>query len=103
MLRCNDPAQPVKKGTSALAIGTVVTIANFSLKPITGAPVNPARFVGPAIVGKRWGDFRYYLTSEFSSSIVTPFIYSPLLTQMKTPGSSGFDLSQYNPLKKFMR
>ncbi|XP_075253932.1 uncharacterized protein LOC142345647 [Convolutriloba macropyga] len=103
VLRCNDPAQPVKKGTSALAIGTVVTIANFSLKPITGAPVNPARFVGPAIVGKRWGDFRYYLTSEFSSSIVTPFIYSPLLTQMKTPGSSGFDLSQYNPLKKFMR
>ncbi|XP_075254714.1 aquaporin-like [Convolutriloba macropyga] len=83
VLRCTDASKPVQNGNIALSVGLVVVIANFCLIPITGGPVNPARFGGPAIVGGYWDDFGLYLLAEFGASIVTPLVYSPLLTKIK--------------------
>ena len=82
-MRCTDASKPVQNGNIALSVGLVVVIANFCLIPITGGPVNPARFGGPAIVGGYWDDFGLYLLAEFGASIATPLVYSPLLTKIK--------------------
>ncbi|XP_075254711.1 aquaporin-5-like isoform X2 [Convolutriloba macropyga] len=84
VLRCTDSERPVQNGNIALSVGLVVVIANLCLIPITGGPVNPARYGGPAIVGTHWDDFGFYMLGQFGASIVTPFVYSPLLTKIKS-------------------
>jgi aquaporin TIP len=50
------------KSIAGLAIGLTITIDVFMGGPLTGAAMNPARALGPQLVGNSWGDgWIYYL------------------------------------------
>ncbi|XP_063719263.1 aquaporin-4-like isoform X2 [Symsagittifera roscoffensis] len=84
VLRSTDSVRPVQNGNIALAVGLVVVIANFCLIPITGGPVNPARVTGPAVAGGKVGQLGYYWLGECAAAVITPLVYSPLLTRINT-------------------
>jgi MIP family channel proteins len=46
---------------AALAIGAAVGLAAIAFGPLTGASLNPARSLGPALVSGQWHDFWIYL------------------------------------------
>lgn len=53
-----------KKGwgnNAPIAIGLAIMAIHFVAVPFTGASVNPARSLGPALVANEWGDFWIYI------------------------------------------
>lgn len=53
-----------EKGVFAgLAIGSVVALEALFAGPVSGASMNPARSLGPALVSGRWGELWVYLTA----------------------------------------
>jgi aquaporin NIP len=71
---------------AALAIGAAVGLAAIAFGPLTGASLNPARSLGPALVSGQWRDFWVYLAG--------PLIGAPLgaLTYELTRGDRALRL-----------
>ena len=62
-----------KKGwgsNAPLAIGFAVLLIHLVAVPFTGASVNPARSLGPALVANEWGDFWVYLAGPGIGALV---------------------------------
>jgi aquaporin NIP len=55
---------------AALAIAAAVGLAAIAFGPLTGASLNTARSLGPALASGQWQDFWIY--------VVGPFIGAPL-------------------------
>ena len=49
-----DARREVAPGLAPLVIGAAVAAAHLVLVPYTGTSINPARSLGPAVVGGRW-------------------------------------------------
>ncbi|MCB0395180.1 MAG: aquaporin [Flavobacteriales bacterium] len=52
--------------TAAIAIGATVTIGALFGGPVTGASMNPARTLGPAIMSGHWNGFWIYLAGPLA-------------------------------------
>jgi aquaporin Z len=50
-------------GTALLAIPLTLVAIHLAAIPTSGSSVNPARSLGPALVGNEWSDFWIYLTA----------------------------------------
>ena len=48
-------------GLSALAVGAYIALAGLWSSPVSGASMNPARTLGPAIVGGEWAHLWLYI------------------------------------------
>ena len=55
---------------SGLAIGSTVALAAIFAGPLTGASMNPARSLGPALVSGRLGDLWIYWTAPFVGAVL---------------------------------
>ncbi len=53
-------------GGAAIAIGMAVALDVFMGGPLTGASMNPARSLGPAIIGGRWESHWIYWTAPIA-------------------------------------
>lgn len=60
---------------SGLAIGTVLTFAMLAGGPLTGASLNPARSLGPAIFGNTLGSIWIYIIGPLLGALVAALIY----------------------------
>jgi MIP family channel proteins len=60
---------------AALAIGATVGLAALFAGPISGASMNPARSLGPAVVSATWTAQWIYLTAPFLGAALAALIY----------------------------
>jgi MIP family channel proteins len=60
---------------AALAIGLTVGLDALFGGPLTGASMNPARSLGPALASGTWSDFWLYLVGPFAGATLGAFAY----------------------------
>ncbi|MDA8263915.1 MAG: aquaporin [Actinomycetota bacterium] len=54
----------------ALAIGGYIVLAGLWAAPVTGASMNPARSLGPVIVGGHWTDWWAYVLGPLAGAVI---------------------------------
>lgn len=63
-------------GTSAgIAIGGTVGLAALWAGPLTGASMNPARSVGPALLAGEWAHLAAYVVAPVAGAVAGAFLY----------------------------
>lgn len=55
---------------AALAVAGYIVLSGLWAAPITGASMNPARSLGPALIGGHWTDWWAYVVGPFAGGIV---------------------------------
>jgi aquaporin Z len=65
-------------GTALLAIPLTLVAIHLAAIPTSGSSVNPARSLGPALVGNEWSDFWIYLTAPFAGAVIGAAIHGYL-------------------------
>jgi aquaporin Z len=65
-------------GTALLAIPLTLVAIHLAAIPTSGSSVNPARSLGPALVGNEWGDFWIYITAPFIGGAIGAAIHAYL-------------------------
>ncbi|MHB1582424.1 MAG: MIP/aquaporin family protein [Acidimicrobiales bacterium] len=55
---------------AALAIAGYIALAGLWAAPISGASMNPARSIGPALVGGHWADWWAYVVGPLAGGVV---------------------------------
>ncbi|GAC1438168.1 MAG: hypothetical protein NVSMB51_13590 [Solirubrobacteraceae bacterium] len=60
---------------AALAIGATVGVAAIAFGPLTGASLNTARSLGPALASGQWHDFWIYLCGPLAGAPLGAFAY----------------------------
>lgn len=66
------------RGTALLAIPLTLVAIHVAAIPFSGASVNPARSLGPALVGGEWGDFWIYLIGPLLGGAIAAFLHAYL-------------------------
>jgi MIP family channel proteins len=82
----------VDRALAPLAIGAALGLGAFVFAPLTGAALNPARAIGPALVSGEWGPagqfILVYLVAPLLAAVVAAIGYMNLLV---TPGAKDPD------------
>jgi MIP family channel proteins len=65
-------------GVAAVAIGGTIALASLVGGPISGASLNPARSLGPALVGGDLDSLWIYLTAPLLGGVVGALVYDVL-------------------------
>ena len=77
----------------ALFIGLTVSLDILAGVPLTGAAMNPARWLGPALIGGgHLGDFWIYLAGPFLGGIAAALFYMGVLAQREETTADPFPL-----------
>ena len=63
------------RGTALLAIPLALVGVHLAAIPFSGASVNPARTLGPALVGNEWGDVWIYLVGPLAGGAIAAFVH----------------------------
>ena len=58
-----------------LPIGLTITAVIFSVGPITGAALNPARWFGPALVSGNWTNAWVYIVAPIAGAVLAALTY----------------------------
>ena len=72
----------------ALAIGSVVIIANLFAYNVTGAAINPARAFGPALASQTWENHLVYWIGPIVGAIVAAWVYENTFIAERRPRPS---------------
>lgn len=62
-------------GTALLAIPLTLVAIHLAAIPTSGASVNPARSLGPALVGNEWADIWLYLLAPMAGAAIGAFLH----------------------------
>jgi len=73
------------KSIAGLAIGLTITMDILAAGPLTGAAMNPARSLGPALVFNVWDDFWVYLVGPLLGAAVAAIAYDRLYLGASPP------------------
>ncbi len=63
---------------AAIAIGGAVGLDALFGGPVTGASMNPARSLGPALVAGEWTDFWVYVAGPMTGAAIAAFAYQAI-------------------------
>ncbi|HWG57223.1 MAG TPA: aquaporin, partial [Gaiellaceae bacterium] len=84
------------KSIAGLAIGFTITLDILAGGPLTGAAMNPARWLGPALVESRWDDAWVYVVGPLLGASAAALLYDrlylrPLAPVPPGPAETGLD------------
>jgi aquaporin Z len=68
------------RGSALIAIPLTLLAIHFAAIPISGSSVNPARSLGPALVGNRWDAFWIYAVGPPLGAIIAWLVYTVVIT-----------------------
>jgi aquaporin TIP len=77
------------KSIAGLAIGLTITMDIFAAGPLTGAAMNPARALGPQLVGGHWADCWVWYVGPVAGAIVAALLYEWLYLRPLAPTPVG--------------
>ena len=74
---------------AAVAIGGTIALEALVMGPVTGASMNPARSLAPALASSQWGDLWIYLAGPTAGALAGVALYAflrgaPLIDQEET-------------------
>lgn len=67
--------------SAGLAIGLTLTFCILMGGPLTGASLNPARTLGPALATGNWADFWVYLVGPLAGGAIAALLYRGVLEE----------------------
>lgn len=70
---------------AGLAIGFTITLDILMGGPFTGAAMNPARALGPALVGGYWSDQWVYWVGPIAGGVIAAAAYDLLILRQRSP------------------
>ena len=79
---------------AALAIGAAVGLAAIAFGPLTGASLNPARSLGPALAAGQWQDFWVYIAGPLAGAPIGALAYQFVRGERPTPPTRHHDHEQ---------
>ncbi len=79
---------------AALAIGAAVGLAAIAFGPLTGASLNPARSLGPALAAGQWQDFWVYIAGPLSGAPLGALAYQFVRGERPKPPTRHHDHEQ---------
>jgi len=66
-------------GTALVSIPLTLLAIHFAAIPFSGSSVNPARSLGPALVGSEWTGFWVYVVGPAAGAIIAWVIYTVVI------------------------
>lgn len=76
-------------GAAGLAIGLAIGLDALAAGPLTGASMNPARSLGPALVSGRFDDLWLYAAAPIAGALAAAFTYEFLRPGRAPPSPMG--------------
>lgn len=73
--------------TAAFAIGAVYVFGIMAFGPFTGAAMNPARWLGPALASGSWADWYVWIVGPTSGAIIAAVLFSALFRRDRSPAT----------------
>ena len=64
------------RGTALISIPLTLMAIHFAAIPFSGSSVNPARSLGPALVGPKWDAFWIYIVGPAAGAIIGWIVYA---------------------------
>jgi glycerol uptake facilitator-like aquaporin len=71
----------------ALLIGLTVTLDILAIGPVTGAAMNPARYLGPAVASGNFTDIAVYMIGPCLGALIGAFAWEYMLGEKKEASS----------------
>jgi MIP family channel proteins len=68
---------------AGLGVGMTVTVAILLGGPFTGAALNPARVLGPALAANHWTNIGVYMIGPLGGGVVAGWLYDTLFVSRK--------------------
>jgi aquaporin Z len=81
-----DDRGPFSK-TAGLTIGLVIAFDIMAFGPYTGAAMNPARWLGPAVATNDWSDWYVWLVGPIAGGIIAGVLYWAAFLKDKEPAT----------------
>jgi MIP family channel proteins len=72
---------------AAFAIGSVYAFCIMAFGPFTGAAMNPARWLGPALASGSWADWYVWLVGPVSGAVIAAVLYVALFLRDRSPAT----------------
>ncbi|KAI5699401.1 hypothetical protein M8J76_006367 [Diaphorina citri] len=79
---CDDRRTDIK-GSVPVAVGLAITCCHLAAIKFTGASMNPARTLGPAVIGNHWDNIWVYWAGPILGGVLAGVLYKMLLQERK--------------------
>jgi aquaporin Z len=78
-----DPHRPF--GLGAIGAGLAIAVAIMAFGPFTGAAMNPARWLGPALASGTWQNWYVWLVGPAAGGIIAAVTYTTVFLRDRPP------------------
>tara|TARA_B100001250_G_C19540500_1_gene674500 strand:- start:126 stop:782 length:657 start_codon:yes stop_codon:yes gene_type:complete len=68
--------EKISKHIAGFSIGGIIAVCSFVAGPFTGASMNPARSIGPAVLANNYNDIVLYLLAPVIGMLIANYIYN---------------------------
>ena len=68
--------EKISKHITGFSIGGIIAVCSFVAGPFTGASMNPARSIGPAVLANNYNDILLYLLAPIIGMLIANYIYN---------------------------
>ena len=68
--------EKISKHIAGVSIGGIITVCSFVAGPFTGASMNPARSIGPAVLANNYNNIILYVLAPIIGMLIANYIYN---------------------------